>query len=256
MQIIIPMTGLGSRFKNAGYEELKPMIQVGGKSIIDWVTKIFDKQEDHFVLICQTKHIEDGLLNIDYLKSLGNNVDILSVRDWKKLGPAYEIFLMEDILSTSEECIISYCDYFVDWDYKLFLKGIKDKNFDGAIPCYQGFHPHLLDRTHLYAACKTDNKDQLVTIKEKHTWYKDITKNKYSPGIYYFRDKVEMFHAIKRMVNCNDSINKEFYVSLIYNYLEKGSKVWCPTNINSFCQWGTPQDLQEYLKWEDYLNNL
>ena len=111
--------------------------------------EIFDNQEDHFVLICQTKHIEDGLLNIDYLKSLGNNIDILSVRDWKKLGPAYEILLMEDILSTSEECIISYCDYFVDWDYKLFLKGIKDKNFAGPIPCYQGFHPHLLDETHL-----------------------------------------------------------------------------------------------------------
>lgn len=37
MQIIIPMTGYGSRFVAAGYKELKPFIMVQGKPIIQWI---------------------------------------------------------------------------------------------------------------------------------------------------------------------------------------------------------------------------
>ena len=32
MQIIIPMTGYGSRFVAAGYKELKPFIKIQGKT--------------------------------------------------------------------------------------------------------------------------------------------------------------------------------------------------------------------------------
>lgn len=39
MQIIIPMTGYGSRFVAAGYKELKPFIQVMGHPIIEWIVK-------------------------------------------------------------------------------------------------------------------------------------------------------------------------------------------------------------------------
>ena len=37
VQIIIPMSGLGIRFKNAGYNEPKPLIMVDGKPIIEHV---------------------------------------------------------------------------------------------------------------------------------------------------------------------------------------------------------------------------
>ena len=39
MQIIIPMSGLGSRFQAAGYTEPKPLIKVDGKPIIEHVVK-------------------------------------------------------------------------------------------------------------------------------------------------------------------------------------------------------------------------
>ena len=37
--ILIPMAGLGSRFKNAGYKNIKPLIKVNGKTFIQWAVE-------------------------------------------------------------------------------------------------------------------------------------------------------------------------------------------------------------------------
>ena len=56
------------------------------------------------------------------------------------------------------------------------------------------------------------------------------------------------------MKHDNDSLNGEFYTSLVYNYLVKDSKkVWCPDNIKFYCQWGTPEDLEDFSMWMNVL---
>ena len=64
MKIIIPMTGYGSRFVNAGYKELKPFISVQGKPIIEWIIKGMYPDESNFLFICRREHIENNE-NID-----------------------------------------------------------------------------------------------------------------------------------------------------------------------------------------------
>ena len=57
------------------------------------------------------------------------------------------------------------------------------------------------------------------------------------------------------MIDAGDSINGEYYISLVFNYLnDERSKVYCPENVTSFCQWGTPSDLNEYETWINYLS--
>ena len=41
-QIIIPMSGIGKRFIDEGYEDPKPLISVDGSPIIEHVVKLFD----------------------------------------------------------------------------------------------------------------------------------------------------------------------------------------------------------------------
>ena len=41
MNILIPMAGSGSRFKNSGYTKPKPFIDVNGQPMITRVIKIF-----------------------------------------------------------------------------------------------------------------------------------------------------------------------------------------------------------------------
>ena len=41
MQIIIPMSGFGERFRSAGYDTPKPLIEVDGKPIIEHIVEMF-----------------------------------------------------------------------------------------------------------------------------------------------------------------------------------------------------------------------
>jgi hypothetical protein len=44
---------------------------------------------------------------------------------------------------------------------------------------------------------------------------------------------------------------------MVFNYLVKDNlKVWCPNIVERFCQWGTPEDLQEYLFWTKNVKNF
>lgn len=58
MNIIIPMTGYGSRFAAAGYRELKPLIHVQGKTIIEWIVTGMYSKEDHFYFVCRKEHLK------------------------------------------------------------------------------------------------------------------------------------------------------------------------------------------------------
>ncbi|EGS9779002.1 NTP transferase domain-containing protein [Campylobacter coli] len=249
MNIIIPATGIGKRFKEAGYKDLKPFIKViEDKIILDYVIECFDIQNDTFYFIVQES--EKNKFE-DFISSRNINARVI-VYTGEKLGPAgslYGVFLqLEDILN--EEVIISYCDFGQEWDYKDFLKFIEEnQDAQAVIPCYTGYHPHLIPLENVYAACKVyDNTYKVYEVIEKYN-----SKNKfeecYSSGIYYFKSLKLAMEAIKKQIDAKDMTSGEYYISVTNNYLEN---VLCYPFIEKFYQFGTPKDF-EYVK--DKLNS-
>jgi len=51
MQIVIPMSGFGERFRRAGYAVPKPLIEIDGKPIVAHVINMFPGESD-FIFIC------------------------------------------------------------------------------------------------------------------------------------------------------------------------------------------------------------
>ncbi|EIU8153552.1 NTP transferase domain-containing protein [Campylobacter coli] len=249
MNIIIPATGIGKRFKEAGYKDLKPFIKViEDKIILDYVIECFDIQNDTFYFIVQES--EKNKFE-DFISSRNINARVI-VYTGEKLGPAgslYGVFLqLEDILN--EEVIISYCDFGQEWNYKDFLKFIEEnQDAQAVIPCYTGYHPHLIPLENVYAACKVyDNTYKVYEVIEKYN-----SKNKfeecYSSGIYYFKSLKLAMEAIKKQIDAKDMTSGEYYISVTNNYLEN---VLCYPFIEKFYQFGTPKDF-EYVK--DKLNS-
>ena len=81
MQIIIPMTGLGSRFKEAGYKTLKPLILVEGKPIIEHVVNLYPGEDD-FLFIVRDEHVETTPI-ISILKKLCPKAKIKIIKGHK-----------------------------------------------------------------------------------------------------------------------------------------------------------------------------
>lgn len=252
MKIIIPMTGYGSRFIAAGYKELKPFIQVQGKPIIQWIIEGMYPGETDILFICRKEHL-DSLPDMEKrLKTICPTSEIFAIDDWIKKGPVFDVLRASEKINDDEPCIINYCDFYMSWNWRKFKQDVIERNCDGCVPCYTGFHPHLIPTINLYASCLTDEDDNLLEIREKFSFDKDKTKAKHSPGTYFFKTGTLLKKYCEMLVSSDQSINGEYYASLPYNFMVKdGLNVWVPTEIEHFCQWGTPEDLQEYLFWTE-----
>ncbi len=252
MKIIIPMTGYGSRFVAAGYKDLKPFIKVQNKPIIQWIIEGMYPGESDFLFVCRQEHLDKYSDMEERLLKMAPEAKIFAIDDWVKKGPVFDVLRAEEAFADDEPCIINYCDFYMTWDYEQFKKDVAARNCDGAVPCYTGFHPHLMIEKNLYASCRTDEDDNLIEIKEKFSFEVDKTKAKHSPGVYYFKNGATLKKYCRALVDANETLNGEFYASLPYNYMVRdGKKVWVPTNVDKFCQWGTPEDMADYLFWSE-----
>lgn len=250
-QVIIPMTGKGSRFKAVGYKNLKPFIEVCGKPMLEWAVSMYPEDYE-FVFICRYSSMSQNELVV--LHNIANTrssvIVYIDEQNWKKQGPVKDVLEASDSISNSLPSFINYCDFFCLWDCDNFVKKAYERDIAGAIPCYTGFHPNLIPTKNVYASCLKDMNDNLIEIREKHSFDKDKTKAHHSPGIYYFKDGRTLKKYCQKLVDEGPALNGEFYASFVYSkMLEDDLEIWVPDNIKYFCQWGTPEDLEEFNMW-------
>ena len=251
------MTGFGSRFVAAGYKDLKPFIKVQGKTIIEWIIKGMYSGEKDILFICRQEHLDTIPTMWKQLLEIAPTAQICAIKNWVKKGPVYDVLRASDYIEDDRQCVINYCDFYMTWDYQKFMKDVTMRGCEGCIPCYTGFHPHLLIEKNYYASCLTDEKDNLLEIREKYSFEIDKTKAKHSPGVYYFKTGALLKKYCQRLVDSDQTLNGEFYASLPYNFMVKDNlKVWVPTNVDKFCQWGTPEDMADYLFWTENIRRF
>lgn len=254
MQIVIPMTGYGSRFVAAGYPELKPFIPVLGKPIIEWIVRGMYPHEKDILFVCRKEHLDADPGMRDRLLALAPTARIAQIDPWVKKGPVYDVLRAGDLIDDQQPAIINYCDFYMIWDWEKFQRDVALRGCDGCVPCYTGFHPHLLPRENLYASCKVDEQGDLIEIREKFSFEEDKTNARHSPGVYYFRTGALLKTYCQKLVDSGQTLKGEFYASLPYNFMvADGRKVWVPANVEYFCQWGTPEDLQEFNFWMEHV---
>ncbi len=245
MKVIIPLSGLGSRFVAVGYTEIKPLITVEGRPIIAHVLDMFPGEDD-IIFTCREEHL-DNLPLRETLLALKPNATIVPVPGHRK-GPAYDILLAKDHIPDHEDVIVSYCDFTQNWDFAQFKRDAATQNFAGAVPAYTGFHPHLL-HPNVYAGILLDEHGMMRDIKEKHCFTENPFDSHHSSGMYYFRSGELMKRVFQELVDTNIHINGEHYVSQAYYLLLRDQLPVAVPLMTHFMQWGTPQDLEEYEAW-------
>ena len=251
MHIIIPMSGSGSRFVNAGYKELKPLIVIDGKTIIEHVCDMFPS-EDKITFICRDVHLETTEMRA-ILNKVRPNAQIIATPT-HKLGPVHAVSFAFDHIDDDEEVIINYCDFGVYWDYADFLKHTRARNAEGAIPAYKGFHPHMLGSTN-YAFMR-DEQQWMQAIQEKKP-FTDNRLNEYaSSGTYYFKRGAYVKKYFPALIEQGLDLNGEYYVSMVYNLLQQDRLRISIYEIQHMLQWGTPEDVAEYRAWSQYFREL
>lgn len=247
MQIVIPMSGIGKRFADAGYRNIKPLIDVDGKPIISYVIDMFPG-ETNFVFICNQEHLERTPLRA-VLTDLAPKGKIIAIAPHKK-GPVYAVGQCFDEIDDEDEVIVNYCDFYCDWDYADFLKDVQARKAEGAVPSYRGFHPHMLG-TDNYAFIRDDDR-WLKAIQEKQPFTDNRMAEFASNGTYYFRHGRHVKKYFDELIKRDVQVNGEFYVSMIYNLMVEDGLPVMVYEVPHMLQWGTPKDLEEYQNWSNY----
>ena len=155
MQIVIPMSGFGERFRAMGYTVPKWMIEIEGKPIIQHVVELFPGEND-FLFICNKEHLEDDNLNVrGLLKQVCADGKIIGISP-HRLGPVHAVLEASNAIDPLQPVLVNYCDFSCYWDWDDFKKFVKVSNCAGAIPSYRGFHTHSLCSTN-YAYLRLEN---------------------------------------------------------------------------------------------------
>lgn len=253
IQIIIPMSGFGERFRKAGYTLPKPLIMLEEKPIIAHVIDLFPGETD-FIFICNREHLE----NPDYrmkeiLMHYCPTGQIIGIEPHHK-GPVFAVSQVMDHIDPHRPCVVNYCDFTCYWDWQTFKRFAEETQCDGAIPAYKGFHPHSLGSTN-YAYMRESN-GFVLDIQEKKPYTDNRMQEYASSGTYYFASGALMREAFEAQMAQDLSLNGEYYVSLAYKPLLAAKRKICVYELQYFMQWGTPEDVSEYQQWSETFRRL
>lgn len=243
MQIIIPMAGFGERFRRAGYQVPKPLIEVEGRPIIEHIVRMFP-EESGFVFICNREQLEQPALRLrETLQRIAPSARIVSIEP-HKLGPIHTVLQASEQIDDAEPTIVNYCDFCCHWDYAHFKRFVLASECHGAIPCYRNFHPHTLWSQ--YYAYVRESDGWISDIQEKQPFTDRPNAEFASSGTYYFRSGASMKATFQETVRRDLRVNGEYYVSMAYKPMLEAGDAVAVYELPYFMQWGTPEDLRDY----------
>lgn len=245
VNIIIPMAGHSRRFKAAGYQGPKAFLRVGNKMMIEHVISMFD-QSDYFHFVINESQDKENPEYKKILQSLAKRVSITVIKN-HELGPTYSAIQVKEIES-DEEVIISYCDFFVEWDYSQFLRNCQ--GVDAAIPSFRGFHPASFGDTY-YAYLRVKG-NRFLELREKKSFTEKRHEEHASAGIYYFKSWSFFTEYAEKLLEKDKMELPEAYTSLIFNPIKDDGHEVLIYEVKKFICLGTPEDLEQYNFWYSY----
>lgn len=234
INVVIPMSGRGQRFKNCGYDTPKPFIPVHGLPMFMSVVRNLNiKDHVNYIFLCLKEHAEEVMLNIKNADIPGIVIPVETVTE----GAACTVLLAKEYINNDDELLIANCDQLVlDADYmNQSLAYFRKKHVDGGILCFLNDSPK-------WSYVKL-NGERIIEVVEKQ-----VISNIATVGIYYWSKGKDFVSSAEDMINKNIRVQNEYYVCPTYNLMIINNKKIIPYIINEMFGIGTPEDYELYQK--------
>jgi len=236
MNILLPMGGLGSRFSTSHPGQLKPLINVCGKSMITRVISNLNQSKNIKFIIVMLKK---DFLHKEF-QEIFDNLNIqyeLILIDKPTEGPACTCLLAKKYINNDEPLVIVNCDQIIfDLNLKHLIQFLKLNEADGVIGV---FHSNSNKNSYI----KLGEDLRIQEVKEKI-----VISNIASNGLHLWSKGSYFVKSAEEMIQKNDRYSNEFYVAPTYNYLIKDGKKIIPYYFNLHYPIGTPEDLSYFEK--------
>jgi len=233
MIILIPIGGVGERFKKNGYKEPKALIKVFGKPILYYLLDNLSNNNIDFIYIPYNNEyysyrFEERLLN-DY-----PNINFKFLKLEKNTNGAAETIKIAlekiNIQDTPILCLDSDNFYSIDiiklWNGKNKIITFNDNSINN-----------------IYSYVKINENNKIVDIVEKEK----IT-NYACSGAYGFNSYIFLLKYCNKVINENITKNNEYYTSLVIKEMINDNIEFNneTIDINSWTCLGTPLQLKQF----------
>ena len=239
LNIVIPLAGEGSRFKERGYTFPKPLIEINKKPMVQVIVNNVKPKIPHkFTFICRKEHYDKYSLR-DLLNLIAPKCNIITVNHLTE-GAVCTVLLASEYFNNSESLMIANSDQFVDIDINKFIDDSLKRKLDGNILTFSSTHPK-------WSYAKLDEENLVMEVAEKRP-----ISNHATVGVYFYREGKFFFDGATIMIKKNIRVNNEFYVCPVYNeMILKGHKIGIyEIDSNKMHGMGTPEDLEKFERTE------
>ena len=252
MQLVVPMAGLGQRFVEAGYRQPKPLIDVHGSPMIVRVVEELPQCE-RIVFVVHGDHVRD--FGIDRtLRRRFSQCEVI-VTPGLTAGQACTVRLAAEALDPSEPVLVAACDNSHLYDAERFRTLTAESRFDCLIWTYRNdFRVLANPRAHGWVRVAPNGVDVLDVFCKQPLSTTPLVDHAVT-GCFWFRSAKKMMSGIDRLVASNQRVNGEFYLDVVPNMLIADGAAVGAFEVDKYIGWGTPRDLEDYLRWRRYFEN-
>lgn len=233
MNFIIPMAGRGERFKKAGFELPKMLIEAHGKTLLEWsVDSLPLELCSNLIFIGLKEHKEEyGLEDVIVSKYATYNPKFIWL-DSVTRGQAETVVKAESLCDFGTDLLIFNIDTM--FNSSSLKEILLDGSFDGVLGAFHSNEPR-------FSYARLDSNGIVVETAEK------VVISDYAlTGLYHFKNCHDFFEVTTQHIEKNILSGGEFYIAPMYNELiNKGSKFTVDV-CSSHWILGTPDELRYF----------
>jgi bifunctional N-acetylglucosamine-1-phosphate-uridyltransferase/glucosamine-1-phosphate-acetyltransferase GlmU-like protein len=242
--VIIPMAGLGKRFKKENFSTIKPLIVIDKKSIFEESIKDLPESKNTIAII-NKKIFEKYSILKKILKI--NNIKNLQLKK-NTLGQSDTCYKAKMLIKPNEDLFVHSCDYIMKYSYKKFKR--VSLNCDVIIFTYK-LKSSIVKNYNDFAYCK-EKKGNVSKIFEKKTISKNPQNDQMIIGSFWFKKASDFFEMHEQSLKKKNYINKELYVANNINLLIKKRKKVKIFQVYHWKNLGDYFSYNQYIYWKNF----
>lgn len=234
INIVVPMAGAGSRFTRAGYRVPKYLIEVNGKSLLEYSLMglpLEKAKKVYFVTL--DEHANDYDLQTTIAGLLGSTLFQIVRIPAKTGGQAETVMACKEQINNNNDLIIFNIDTFYQSSSQFSLLADSRRKHDGFLGAFKAEGTQ-------WSFAKTDPDGFVVETAEKVR----ISDNALT-GLYHFSQGSDFVAACSHFMASNTRFANEYYVAPMYNFLIKRGRRYVLDHVDRFVPLGTPEDIAD-----------
>ncbi len=248
--LVLPMAGLGERFKNEGYLLTKPLILVSGKHMVEQALNDLPPSfYQVFVMRLDMPGYHEISTKLKFLYPQSRVVSIPNVTQGQACTASIGLDYLEKVApNDASPVVFGTCDSGALYDQEALKRLLNNSEVDVIVWGVRG-HVNAIRRPYMFGWIDANDQGLISHISVKSP-LRNPDSDPIVIGVFIFRTASIFRSSFNSLLKRDGRINGEFYIDEVVNdAIELGLRCHL-FEVDHFFAWGTPDELRTFEYWQ------